>query len=328
MSEAVNVKHKDRMFGFIFGREENRRWTLDLYNAVNGSHYEDPDEIEFNTLDDVLYMGMKNDLSFVIRSSVNLYEHQSTPNPNMPIRDLMYIGKLYDGIIEKNRLNIYGRKQITLPAPKLVTFYNGDEPWDDRILKLSDAFVGENKNRSDIEVSVRVININPGHNDKLLEDCRPLADYAWLINEIKNNKKTMEIEEAVDKAVEDMPDDFLIKKFIRINQAEVKDMCLTEYDEEKIMQLFREEALEEGLEKGREQGREQGREEGLEQGRNEGMELGLEQGREQGIRVFIEDKLEDEIPENIISEKLMKRFGLSEDEAMDRIRKYSAAEPL
>ena len=108
--KTIQREHKDRLFSFIFGRSENKAWALELYNAINGSDYSDMDEIEFNTIEDVLYMGMKNDVSFILRSVMSLYEQQSTYPANMPVRDLMYVGKLYDKYIEEHDLNIYGEK--------------------------------------------------------------------------------------------------------------------------------------------------------------------------------------------------------------------------
>ena len=121
---AINTDHKDRLFGFLFGKEEHKEWTLSLYNAVNGTHYTDPEDIRITTIEDTIYMGMKNDLSFILFYVMNIYEQQSTFNPNMPVRQLMYAGKLYDKYIQINRMNIYGRKIIRLPIPKLVVFYN------------------------------------------------------------------------------------------------------------------------------------------------------------------------------------------------------------
>ena len=90
-TEHVNREYKDRLFTFIFGSEQNREWTLSLYNAVNGSHYTDASLIRFNTLKDMLYMEMRNDTSFLISDVLSVYEHQSTPNPNMPLRLLQYV---------------------------------------------------------------------------------------------------------------------------------------------------------------------------------------------------------------------------------------------
>ena len=247
-ANVVHREHKDRLFSFNFGRSENKAWALELYNAINGSDYSDMDEIEFNSIEDVLYMGMKNDVSFILRSVMSLYEQQSTYPANMPVRDLMYVGKLYDKYIEDHDLNIYGEKQIKLPMPRLVTIYNGKKDIDDCELFLSSAFEeGLDKEKADITVRVHLINVNPGHNDMLLDRCRPLYEYSWIVDEIRKNEKTMGIKEAVDRMIKDMPKDFRIRDFLMANKAEVTDMCLTEYDEEKTMRLFKEEYLEEGI---------------------------------------------------------------------------------
>ena len=248
---AVNRKHKDRLFTFLFGKKGNKAWTLSLYNAVNNTHYTDPDIIEFTTMEDAVYMGMKNDISFILCHVMNVYEQQSTYNRNMPVRQLMYAAKLYDKYIQQKKLNLYGKKLVRLPVPKLVAFYNGTEGENDQILKLSDAFIqAGNPAQADIEAKVRMVNINYGKNESLLSSCRPLQEYAWLVWQIRENQRTMGIEDAVDKAIQDMPENFEIQEVLIGHRAEVKDLCITEYNEAETMQMIREE--------GREQGREQG----------------------------------------------------------------------
>ena len=197
----VNSKYKDRLFSFIFGNVEKKDWTLSLYNAVNHSSYTNPDEITLMTMEDVLYMGMKNDLSFLITNIISMYEQQSSYNPNMPIRKLMYAARLYDKYIHQHKLNIYGTRQIYLPVPKLVTFYNGKENREEEILELKNAFRTEDGKRidveADIEVRVRMININYGRNRELMEACKPLFEYAWFIDRIREYGKIMDIEIAV-----------------------------------------------------------------------------------------------------------------------------------
>ncbi|MBO4387405.1 MAG: hypothetical protein J5817_10395, partial [Treponema sp.] len=92
-----NRQYKDRLFKAIFGRdtEESKRWRLELYNALNGTSYTDPDALEVNTIENVIYITMRNDISFLVDSQMNLYEQQSTRNPNMPLRGLMYFAQLY-----------------------------------------------------------------------------------------------------------------------------------------------------------------------------------------------------------------------------------------
>jgi len=124
---TVSREYKDRLFNFIFGSEENKAWTLNLYNAVNGTSYTDPGLISINTIKEVLYLGMHNDVSFLIAGEINLYEQQSSYNPNMPLRLLQYLGNLFEKYITERNLNKYGSTLIMLPVPKLVVFYNGEK---------------------------------------------------------------------------------------------------------------------------------------------------------------------------------------------------------
>ena len=147
----------DRLFRFIFGSESHKEWTLSLYNAVNKSSYSNPDDITITTIEDVVYMSMKNDLSFLIADTMNFYEQQSTFNPNIPIRMLTYAGMVYNSYMEKNRLNKYSPVLKHLPAPKLICFYNGASKKEERsILKRSDSFREEDG--SDLEAKVLMLN--------------------------------------------------------------------------------------------------------------------------------------------------------------------------
>ncbi len=297
-----NREYKSRLFSFLFGREENKKWTLSLYNAIHGSSHNDVSDITINTMEDVVYMGIKNDLSILVSEtvslyrSIELYEQQSSYNPNMPVREFMYAGKLYDQFIHSTKLNRYGRKLLPLPLPKLIVFYNGeDDKADETILCLSHAFKEEIRRNvvrrhtkmnektdehrimsevnqifqeadPDIEVKVRMININYGHNQTILSACRPLAEYAWFVAQTRNNLSTgseqtnpmqMGIRDAIDKAINEMPEAFEIKKFIMANRSEVKDMCLTEYNEAETMEMLLQEGRQEGLQKGRQEGRQE-----------------------------------------------------------------------
>ena len=264
----INRKHKDRLFRFLFGNHEHRDWTLSLYNAVNGSDYQNPDDIQITTIDDVIYMGMKNDVSFLISDMLNIYEQQSTFNPNMPVRLLMYVGKLYDKYISINHKNIYSHTLVHLPAPRLVVFYNGLEDREDTVLRLSDAFQTEGNPKGsvsteyDIEVKARMLNINHGHNKDIMKKCRPLAEYAWFIDTIRQNSAEMSIEDAVDHAIDDMPKDNLIRPYLLANRTEVKNMCITEYDEAETMEMFKEEGRKQGRIEGHKEGRIEGHKEG------------------------------------------------------------------
>ena len=259
---GINRQYKDRLFKFIFGNPEHKEWTLALYNAINGSNYDNPDDIELNTIEYVLYMGMKNDVSFIVTETINFYEQQSSFNPNVPLRIFGYAEKSYSKYIEDHELNVHSSTLQKIPTPRCICFYNGRNKKQDKVLlKLSDAFM-ESTDEPQIEVTVTMYNINYGHNKELLEDCKPLNEYSWFVEEIrKNKKKGNEIGIAVDLALDSMPEDFVIRQFLLDNRAEVKDVFLTEYNEQKTMAAFKDEGYEEGFGEGVEKGKEEGRSE-------------------------------------------------------------------
>ena len=251
----INREYKDRLFRFIFGNPDKKEWTLSLYNAMNGSHYTDPEAITLHMIEDAVYMGMKNDVSFLIADTFNLYEHQSSFNPNMPMRFLIYAGMLYDNYIETHsEYHRYSSVQQKAPTPRCVCFYNGAKQMSDIVtLRLSDAFTPGSE--PDIEVRVTMININYGHNSELLEGCRPLREYSCFVHETRTHQKELgSLEKAIDAAIEKLPDDSLIKPFLVANRSEVKSMFITEYDEERAFAEQREDAREEGRAEGKAEG--------------------------------------------------------------------------
>lgn len=246
--KGMNRQYRDRLFKFIFGNPEHKEWTLSLYNAINGTNYTNPNDIQLTTIEDAVYMGMKNDTSFLITEAMNFWEQQSTFNPNLPMRILIYAGMVYAKYVEtSDDYYIYSSKQQKAPVPKCICFYNGaDKKADRTVLKLSDSF--PEGSDPDIEVKVTMININYGQNKELMETCQSLKDYSWLMDKIRSNKKTMgSLELAVDAALTAMPNDSVIKSFLLENQAEVKRMCITEYNEEKVFAQQREEGAVEML---------------------------------------------------------------------------------
>lgn len=174
----INRNNKDVLFGLRF---QNKKDLLQLYNAVNETNYTDEQQLEITTLGDAVYMAMKNDVSFLVSNKMNLYEHQSTFNPNMPIRGFEYFAELYSAYLEKNELDVYGSSLIKLPTPQYVVFYNGTKEQPEKtVLKLSDAFekIGHNGIEPAIEVQAIMLNINLGHNQLIMEKCKKLKEYA------------------------------------------------------------------------------------------------------------------------------------------------------
>ena len=189
-------------------------------------------------------MSMQNDLSFIIDARLSLYEHQSTYNPNLPLRFLMYLSDLYEKMIK--RKNIYGTKMIQIPSPQFLVFYNGMEERPEReVIKLSDAYITQDEKVS-LELLVDVLNINVGHNEKLLRACKTLGDYAEYVHRVREYAGKMSIEEAVDKAIDACIREDVLREFLEGNRAEARTMSIYEYDQEEHIRMEREDAFEDG----------------------------------------------------------------------------------
>lgn len=234
-------------FGFLF--EKDRDALLQLYNALNGTDYQDPSMLQVVTIESAVYVVMKNDLAFILAGVLNLYEHQSTVNPNLPVRFLIYLAQEYQGIIEKAKESLYGSKQIMLPTPHCVVFYNGDQEMpEEKTLRLSDAF--ENRERkADVELTVRALNINHGHNKDLMEQCKILEEYARFVDATKQLvSETDDRKEALEAAIEYCIENHILEEFLRKYRSEVLGMLLDEFDVKKYERSLREEGLEVGRE--------------------------------------------------------------------------------
>lgn len=243
----------------LFGYPKYKKNLLELFNALNGTNYEDENELEINTIEDTIYMGMKNDVSCIIQSNMAMYEQQSTWNPNMPLRGILYSARLFSKYIKANKLNIYSEKLIKIPTPQYYVFYNGKKKLGDKvILKLSDAFSAL-QNEGQFEWTATVLNINKGHNEELLSKCQILKEYVILIDRInENQKKCDSVEEAVENAVSYCIKNNILQDFLTEHKAEVIMSLLTEYDEEETMGYVRRDAYRDGEKAGIEQGLKQG----------------------------------------------------------------------
>lgn len=228
----ANKEYKDRLFRFIFGAEENREYLLSLCNAVADTDYTDADDIEITTLNDVLYVKMKNDISFLLGSQMNLFEHQSSFNPNMPLRGLQYFAELYGTYIKENNINIYNSNLQRIPTPRYMVFYNGTRNQPDIIkLKLSDAFQVSD-NTGEFEWTATMLNINYGHNKNLMDKCKPLEEYAEFICIVREYAKKMNLKKAIDIAISKAENWQCIGNFLSKCRSEVNNMLLTEFDQE------------------------------------------------------------------------------------------------
>ena len=253
---VANRKYKDTIFRMLFSDKKN---LLSLYNALNGKNYSDCDQLEIVTLENAIYMSMKNDLAFILDLALFLWEHQSTYNPNIPLRDLMYIAKEYEKYIKEKGISLYSNRQQKIPAPQFIVFYNGNRNIGERMEhRLSDAYETSNGEPA-LELKVLVININEGYNQKLMESCQILKEYAQYVSKVRTYKKTLKLNEAVEKAVEECIQEGILREFFLKHRAEVVAMSIFEYDREWEEEILRKEEFEAGKELGEQLGKEKER---------------------------------------------------------------------
>ena len=239
--KKVNKKYKDTVFRMIFGKDRNE--LLKLYNAVNDSQYTNADDLTINTLENAIYVGMKNDVSFVFQDELNLYEHQSTLNPNLPLRVLFYVADLLQEMMAD--MNIYGSKRLEIPTPHFIMFYNGEEDQGDISEYKLSAMFSRPEEYPQIELIVKIVNINDGQDNKVINGCRTLQEYAKFVAMIRENRKTMKTHKAVIKAVNDCIEQGILREFLLKNKARVIRMSIYEYDAKRQRKFDREEGREE-----------------------------------------------------------------------------------
>lgn len=231
----ASPKYKDVLFKYIFGQ---KKYALYLYNALNHSHYTDADDLEIVTLKQGMYFRKRNDVAFLFHNEMFLTEQQSTRNPNMPYRFLEYVVEEYQKYVVKYAYNRYTRTMFRLPAPHFIVLYNvTGKQEEETTLHLSDMYIDGKE--GDLELTVHVYNINSPYGKALKEACEPLLEYCWLVERVRRDmdkeedKRDPEIlGRVISKALDDMPDSFLIRKMLMRDRDEVIGMIFEEYDEE------------------------------------------------------------------------------------------------
>lgn len=226
-SGVVQRNYKDTLFRRIFNDEEK---LLSLYNAVNNTAYDNPKDLRINTLENAIYLDMKNDVSFIIDFCLNLYEHQSTYNPNMPLRNLE---------TEISINSLYAPVAMELPFPSFVVFYNGTREQPEQMtLRLSELYKLK-LSSPNLELKVLMLNINHGKNLNLLEQCQVLKEYAYYVEKVREHALNMEIRNAVELAVTESIKEGILVEFLTKYRAEAIQMSIFEYDEEKEREKIR-----------------------------------------------------------------------------------------
>lgn len=241
-----NREVKDSAFTTFFGEPEN---ASELYAALGDTEVS-PEDITYVTLEGVLFIARKNDLAFTVKNRVLVIsEHQSTINENMPLRDLLYLGRTLEKLLDEK--NLYRRKMISIPTPEFYVFYNGDDPFPtEKILRLSDAYLDKTEHPM-LELKVKLININLASGHRLLKECRPMYEYSWFIQQIKDYLAAgWNRDDAIAQAVRDCLDEGIMAEFMQEHGTEAVNMLYTQWNWDDAMEVEREEAYEDGVEAG------------------------------------------------------------------------------
>jgi len=252
---AANTKYKDSVFSFLFSDPDLLR---ELYCALEGVNLPADIPVTINTLQNVLFMEKINDISFELGGKlVVLIEHQSTINPNMALRLLLYIARVYEKMFKEKSL--YSGKHLPVPRPEFFVLYNGTAPFpDEQIIRLSDSYEKTGipgipeKEKPLLELELRVININEGRNEEIAKRCRKLAEYSAFIAKVRYfERETGNLEAGMKAAIKYCKDHDILKEFLELHSTEVFNMLITEWDTEKAKEVWYEEGLEEGVIQGK-----------------------------------------------------------------------------
>ena len=236
MANKANPQYKSTLFSTIFSEKGN---ALEMYNALNGTDYDDPDEITITTLKNVVFLNRYNDVSYVIGGVFNLYEHQSTYNPNMPLRSFFYIAQTFEKMVDQK--NLYSPIRVPIPTPKFVVFYNGTKDQPDRqYMNLSDSYTNK-KIPGDMELTVTMLNVNYGHNAELMKKCEALNGYSLYISKFReyNESGKFTHSESAERALDYCIKNNVMTEFFRERRKEVVGVIL-EVTEEVIREWIQE----------------------------------------------------------------------------------------
>ena len=252
----ANKEYKSDVFSMLL---QDKKRAMEIYNAINGTDYDDPELVEMTTLDDKSFsLTVRNDASFILDANLSLYEHQSTYCPNMPLRDLLYFASIIQKQIKAQKRDIYGGRILKIPVPHFVVFYNGKENAPDQYdLRLSDAFEKETEN-PEIELVCHVYNINNGKNVPLLSKCQTLREYMYFVDMVrKNNEISGNLEDAIEKAINKCMEENVLRDFLAQHREEVMHVMTLDYTFERRLEMQRAEAIEDGERIGKEIGKEE-----------------------------------------------------------------------
>jgi len=244
---GANREYKDSVFSMYMTEDPKR--LIEVYNALQNTNYPPDTPVKINTLTNILYKNRINDVSFLMAQKfISMWEHQSTINYNITVRFLMYYARELEKEISSE--NIYRRTRVMIPAPECIVLYNGTDPApDEQIFHLSSSFIAPPS--IPVDFSVRMVNINKGHNPEIMRRSKSIHDYSALVDYIRENQRMgMSLDEAIKQAVITCKKEDIMQPFLTIHASEVENMLCTEWDWEKALAVEREESKAEGIAEG------------------------------------------------------------------------------
>jgi hypothetical protein len=289
--EPLDLKRafKSSFFASLFNDQER---GLELVNAILDTNYPPDTKVTIQTLSDVFFMGIQNDLALLAGDTVLfLGEHQSTINRSIPVRFISYYGRVLERMVERDRTYIPGI--VDLPKPVFIVLYNGKDPYPAKsILKLSDSYkkLGAHVvSESFIELAALVYNIHSPENADLLGKSPYLYGYVEVVRRGREYQaQGMTALEAVKRAIQDCIQDGIIADYLKKHAAEVEGMLSGEFNWEDARRALLAYGEERGFQKGAREGMAKGVEKGVQEGMERGMERGIVVGMERGIVVGME----------------------------------------
>ena len=243
-SVGANRKYKDSVFTWLFGEKDK---LAELYNAISGTNYT-PDDINITTLQNVIFMGRVNDIAFTLGDRlIVLIEHQSSINPNMPLRFLLYIARIYQELVDSEVM--YGSRLVKILPPEFIVMYNGKDDYpEESTLKLSDAFV--QTEAVNLELTVKVYNVNDGHNREIMEKSRTLNEYAVFVSRVREKADSgLELLSALESTVKECVRDNVLRKFLEKHGSDVINMLNMEFNLDDALRVRENDGIIKGKEK-------------------------------------------------------------------------------
>ena len=244
-----NREFKSDVFSMLM---EDKANALEVYNVLNGSSYEDPEQVEFVNLEKGISLSVRNDAAFIVDTDISIYEHQSSYNPNMPLRSLVYFVDIINEHVIKDR-DLFSRHTIKIPMPHFAVFYNGTANRPEKeILKLSDSY-NKPTDEPELELICTVYNINRGKGDGLLGRCKVLEGYTAFVEKVREYK-VEDAENPIERAIDYCISNHILEEFFRKRKAEVLKAMTIDMTFERREGLIRAEEREYGRAEGRAKG--------------------------------------------------------------------------